>query len=330
MTRLAYVGWNGRGNTGDDAIYDAVSEAVAPVATVDPFPVFTRDLARAWRGWRDAHLLLGGGTLVGRSVWRQTLRYKASPLVKQQPWFMLGAGVEDPSFQGRHSYSGGGRELRRWPSLLGRFHRVTVRGPRSQELLADVGVASEVVGDPALLLEGAGGSPAAAGVVGVTLGYGSDLWGHDHERVEAAVLGCVRRLRYRGWRVRLIAMNRDDAEFHGRLASGVPVETAATPEAYVRAAGECDVMVAERLHAMVLSAAAGTPFVGLEYQPKCADFARSVGWEPWMVRTDRVVEATLCEQVESVGAARGGLVARVEELRRRLRDEAAEIRRAVA
>ena len=38
-----------------------------------------------------------------------------------------------------------------------------------------------------------------------------------------------------------------------------------------------DTAVGERLYAVVLAAAMGTPFVALEYRPKLFDFARPVG-----------------------------------------------------
>ena len=334
---VAYVGWNGRGNTGDDAMFEALAGELAPVATVESFPVYAKELVGAategrLTALRRAHLLLGGGTLLGRSVWRKTLLYKAFPLVRREPRFMVGVGVEDPSFQGRHSFSDAGDELWRWPSLLRRFRRVSVRGPRSQELLAELGIEATVAGDPALLLRAADGVEHAERVLGVTLGFGDDLWGHDHGRVERAVAGCLRTLLARGWRVRLLCMNEEDGGRHRTLAGGdrVTVEMAGTPAEYLAAAAGCEVMIAERLHAMVLSAAAGTPFVGLDYQPKCADFARSVQWTEWTVRTDAVDASALTERVEALAEAgdrgRVALGRRVDELRRRLGAETAAIR----
>ncbi len=49
-----------------------------------------------------------------------------------------------------------------------------------------------------------------------------------------------------------------------------------------------DVVVGERLHAAIMAAAAGTPFVGLEYRPKMRDFARSIDQESAIIRTDQM------------------------------------------
>ena len=337
---VAYVGWNGRGNTGDDAIFEALVDGLSPL-DVQTFPVYAGELLTSGSPtrFRRSHLLLGGGTLVGRSVWRRNLRRKAFPLVRRRPAFVVGAGVEDPSFQGRHSFSDDGSELARWPALLSSFERVTVRGPRSQELLAEVGVAADVVGDPALLL--APPAPPAArpsNVVGVTLGFGDDLWGHDHRSVEAAVITCLRELLNGGWRVRLLCMNDQDREGHAAVARGLTpvgdalsVEVVDTPPAYLQAVSECTVVIAERLHAMVLAAAAGTPFVALEYQPKCRDFAASVDWERWTVRTDELTADAVGQAVDALatGAETARLAGAVDELRRRLGAEVDRVRVAV-
>ena len=47
-------------------------------------------------------------------------------------------------------------------------------------------------------------------------------------------------------------------------------------------------MVNLKLHAGFLAAAANVPLVSLEYQPKCRDFAASIGWEEFVIRTDRL------------------------------------------
>ena len=75
------------------------------------------------------------------------------------PLSMVGAGVEDPE----HAAAGSGQaiseELDRWVPLLRRFAHVSVRGPRSQRLLADRGVSAWIAGDVAAAgVHGPGGS----------------------------------------------------------------------------------------------------------------------------------------------------------------------------
>ncbi|WP_020674170.1 polysaccharide pyruvyl transferase family protein [Amycolatopsis nigrescens] len=339
-TRLLYVGWTGQGNLGDDAIADAL---LPRLSTVEPWQVphdpagfARRVLGGGLIGAGGRAVLVGGGTVVGRRNWRLLLSATGALLARRRPWYLIGIGVEDPAFQGKNSFSGNG-ELARWTGLCGRFDRVTVRGPRSVELLASVGVEAELVGDPALLHE-----PGRAGVVrekllGVNLGFGDDLWGHDHDRVLAEVAETVRGLVTDGWSVRFMVINPKDGPLAAaavRLA-GVPeerVEVRATRTVadYLDAVGECTVLLAERLHALVLGAAAAVPLVGLEYQPKCADFLGSVGSAERSVRTDRVGAAVLREHVDNLAAQRDAesarLLGRVDDLRSRLRRELDAIR----
>ncbi|MFZ0627308.1 MAG: polysaccharide pyruvyl transferase family protein, partial [Acidimicrobiia bacterium] len=54
-------------------------------------------------------------------------------------------------------------------------------------------------------------------------------------------------------------------------------------------------VVGERLHACVLAAASGRPFVGIEYRPKVADFADSVSMSHFTLRSDQLSGDRLVE-----------------------------------
>ena len=263
MSSFGYVGWSGRGNLGDDAIFDAVRSRLIPADLVE-VPLYPKEvgafLACGDRAaLRTARPLLGGGTVIGRMNWRVHLR-TALLLARSRPAVMVGAGVEDPAFSGRHSF-GSERELRRWRRVLESFDRVTVRGPRSQELLAAVGISSEVVGDPALLLEPVRVVDPDDRTIGVALGFGDDLWGHSQDEVVDAVGGAVRELVTRGWRVRFFVVNGEDHDHAVRCAQRAgldPLRTeflpATEPAVFLEHVGRCTVLVGQRLHAVVLAA----------------------------------------------------------------------------
>jgi polysaccharide pyruvyl transferase WcaK-like protein len=331
-----YVGWTGRGNLGDDAIADALLNHIPGVAPwhvpTDPTAFAGRLLAGAAVGARRRSVLLGGGTVVGRRNWRILLSATGALLARRRPWHLIGVGVEDPAFQGRNSFSDKD-ELRRWVEVCGWFDRITVRGPRSRELLASVGINAEIVGDPALMHEIGPVEPKER-LLGLNLGYGDDLWGHDHERVLDETADLVRELAKANWSTRLLVVNMKDLPFATACAqrAGVDAEIriATTVPDYMAAVADCTVLVAERLHALVLGAAAAVPLVGLEYQPKCADFLASVGSAQRSLRTDVVTAGAMIEHVREIASQREAesalLATHVGALRELLLEEVAWIR----
>ncbi|HEX3784315.1 MAG TPA: polysaccharide pyruvyl transferase family protein [Pseudonocardiaceae bacterium] len=344
LRSLLYVGWTGQRNLGDDAIADALIPRLGVVEQAHA-PYRLADFARRVAGGGvlgSAHraLLLGGGTAIGRRNWRLVLTVNGAVLARAKPWFLIGAGVEDPAFQGRNSFSANG-ELARWRGLCANFASVTVRGPRSVELLDEAGIRSRMVGDPALLHEPGDVQDAQEKLLGINLGFGDDLWGHDHGRVVDAVAGLVRSLvDGAGWRVRAIVVNPADepAARACLAAAGVAQEraevvSAEDTETFFAAVAPCTLLVAERLHALVLAVAAGVPVVGLEYQPKCADFLASVGTVDRSVRTDKVTTELLREHtadlVENRETESARLLGEVRGLRKLLVAELDGIKAAV-
>jgi polysaccharide pyruvyl transferase WcaK-like protein len=99
-------------------------------------------------------------------------------------------------------------------------------------------------------------------------------------------------------------------------------------EAAMGLLASAEVVIAERLHAAVLAAAAGTPFVSLEYRPKLADFARSIEMETFLLRTDEVTGESILGRVtalETDSAVPERLDRWVATYRTRLREAAARV-----
>jgi polysaccharide pyruvyl transferase WcaK-like protein len=240
---------------------------------------------------------------------------------------MIGAGVEDPAFQGRHAFSGRG-ELKRWAGILRSFETVTVRGPLSAELLADVGIEARVVGDPALLLRPGLGAPTTEpGVIGVNLGYGDDLWGHDQDAVVRAVAAGLRLVVGRGHHVRFLVANRSDllqaqdcAALVG-LGDKPDIRIAVSPGEFLTEVSRCEAFVGQRLHGVVLATAAGVPSVMLEYQPKCLDFMRSIDRAKWSIRTDAIRPKVLAQMLGELAEGRAEHAAEIERSVEPLRQE---------
>lgn len=297
---FGYLGWAGEGNVGDDLMYVAHRRALAPL-TVARLPARRTGprlavLARVPAGVRARTMLLGGGTLFGRGDWLErleTVRAATGP----RPWMTLGVGVEEPGFG-----FADGATLARWARTARSWPVLGVRGPRSRELLADHGLEATLTGDPALLLADAA-PPATVRerLLGVSLAVPEARHG-DPDRVAATVESALATLRKRGWRLRVFVFSRHDAARAAVLA-GELVSPRTVPD-LLRTLGECEVLVGERLHAMVMAAAAGTPALALEYRPKLRDFMASLDREALAVRADRTTAAQLVDAVEDLAARR--------------------------
>lgn len=334
---VAYLGWHGLGNLGDDAIYDAVRKQLAGATFVD-LPRLPHQLIHATataalglnRSMRRGSQVVGGGTLVGRRQWRPLVK-RGLALTRNNPSYAIGIGVEDPVFVGRGSGSGRG-ELNRWRPILSAFRTVSVRGPRSAELLSDIGLNVQVSGDPALLLPRPDVVPEE-GLIGVNLGFGDDLWGHDPQRLADAVSAALSQLSSQGYRFVGILMNTSDRRWTEAALADLPADVVrpADADAAARELGRCSAAIVTRLHAGVLAALSDTPTVVLEYQPKCRDFALSIDGEQSLIRTDQVSSAAVVERVLDALAnstsIRSNTRAAVTRLRQRLEAEYAAVGR---
>ena len=328
--RTAYLGWLYHANMGDEAMLEAYRLAFPRCDFVE-VPARVLRLPRPARRLASTRAIaLGGGTLIGRHDYRETFD-SLSVAAPKAPAVMLGTGVEDPAFHG--AAEGEMRaELERWAGMLARFVSVDVRGPRSRELLAEVGVESNVVGDPALLLGDEDlHEPAEARVLGVNLSVSMDMWGARPDALLDSVAAALDELGDAGWRLRFVPLWPADVEsaaaLQGRLRHRLEVvERFLSLPDLLASLRTCRAFVGQKLHAVILAAAVHVPAVMLEYHPKCRDFQRSVDRERWTIRTDAATSDALIGMVGEIDAdletQRRELFEAVTDLRGRLRASA--------
>jgi polysaccharide pyruvyl transferase WcaK-like protein len=302
--RFGYVGWLGQANLGDEALFEAHQQALGPA------PVF--EVPHGWSADAIARfgprrlmdgLVLGGGTLIGHAGFRRPVE----TLLRADPGlvpYMLGPGVQDPAYADDEAAAR--EELERWVPLLRRFPEVLVRGPRSQELLGEVGVDSEVIGDSALLL-----APDAVpdgerrDTLGLNIGVHEKVHGGTIEPIVAALIALGRAAVADGRRVCVFSVWPPDTAVAVRVQRAIGAGAELVTEyheakPFMTAMNRCRVFVAFKLHAGVLATASGVPSVMLEYNPKCRDFQESIEREFWTVRTDAVDVGELQAMVDDL------------------------------
>jgi hypothetical protein len=169
------------------------------------------------------------------------------------------------------------------------FNRIGVRGPVSKRILADYGIESTVIGDPALHLEPSDYSYERNRRIIVALRRpGSDKRSKDTKYIDSIIEFCN-------------SIDESEVLFIPFKPEDIPINVYAAKhvsnsDLYVthhrqfdnilNIINNSDVMVGERLHASILAAACFTPFISLEYRTKNLDFARSVQMKENNIRTD--------------------------------------------
>jgi hypothetical protein len=312
---VAYVGFTGHDNLGDEAVMIAIKRLM-PWADIEAEPVDPR------------LLMVGGGTLInGRRYYLNRLLRQESATVERA---LFGTGVRNPG------YWGVTEPMEDWFSFIDSALVAALRGPDSVKNLRELGYHRDlpVIGDPALSLRPPPGTRAVEGRVVVCPVYTSgNLHGGSDEAVFEALARIIGKLSAEGREVVLIsAFPQDDRWIIDLMRrSGIHdipyLAGYADIDETMALLASSDLVIGERLHAVIMAAAAGTPFVGLEYRPKVRDFARSVSQEAAVIRTDEM------ERLDEVCArilASADLVAaetseHVEEYRRRQEAAAAEL-----
>ncbi len=303
-TAIDYIGFSGKGNLGDEAVLLA-AEALMPWAR------FARDLDDA-----DV-LMVGGGTLInGRNYYLTRVLRRDAPHLER---VLLGTGVRNPE------YWGVTENMDEWFSFIQHSLYAGVRGPHSVEHLRTLGYEGpiDVFGDTALSLPRPGATMVPGRVLLSPLHAGGNLHGGADEPVLREMAAQAQRLSDRGHEVWFLsAFAADDAWIIEIMReAGLPaapfVAGHRDPSDALEAIASSSLVIGERLHAVVLAAAFGVPFVAIEYRPKTADFAASISAESWLIKSDAI--GGLSELVDFVlgddGTALGRVNDQVEKFR---------------
>lgn len=312
-TRIEYVGFTGQRNLGDDAVLAAIRRLM-PWAEID-INLSNPDV-----------LMLGGGTLFNSgNHYLNRLRRLDGPDMER---VVFGTGVRNPDYWG---YT---ERLEDWNPILDSALSVGVRGPDSLAIMRRWGYKGpvDVIGDPALSFQRPDDVQTVPGrVVLCPLYTGGDCWGGNDGVVFDEMARTIDRMQAEGRDVVMMTAHPADDRWAIEIMrrSGHPdmeyVAGYSDLDATLRLLASAELVIGERLHAVVLAAAVGSPFVALEYRPKVRDFARSIGAEEVVVRTD---EMDRLGEVIRLSLSRGNMTGgRVAEISEGLRDRADDLRR---
>ncbi|NLY53593.1 MAG: polysaccharide pyruvyl transferase CsaB [Firmicutes bacterium] len=315
MSKYVISGYYGFGNAGDEAILEAIirslqeqdEQAEITVLSAQPERTTAEHGVRAVHRTRlgqivpalrraDLFISGGGGLLQDATSSRSLLYYlgllRLARLLGCKT--MVYANSIGPIRRQRNQ--------RLTANILKKTDYITVRDQLSLQLLADLGVQGppmKLTADPVLLLPTPVIEPKPQ-----TLVIAVREWPSEHDFLEQVKLA-GRRWVQDGFSLRFIPFHYSrDLAISQQLAAeiGPGASCLSQPQGFNDLLGElaqAEVVVAMRLHALIMAAACNRPLVGIAYDPKIIGFLQSVD-QPLAGTTDNLQAQQLYEQVLAV------------------------------
>jgi len=323
---VAYSGWIGHNNIGDEAIFESITQLFPNHEFVNANYVSSYD-----------DLLIGGGTVlpnrgilktgpraaysnaaIGVGVrnpcfWNQRFgtfdvgyllhKYKLSQLNNNQYIRYLLTGLEkefDPILYQNHII---GIEAFDKTKQFD-FDYLGVRGPISHCILNEHSIPNTISGDTALFLEPSNYVDSPSNKIAVTLRSGNYQWDKDGAYHRAVMKFCQRH--QDEYEFVFLPFHPSDLQVNIHIMKKVKNAYLIDHCSYVKVQDTldvisgCDLMIGDKLHACVLAACCYVPFISMEYRPKNLDFACSVGMDQYNVRTDVVTSDILEKLAQSL------------------------------
>ena len=344
---VVICGAYGMGNSGDEAILDAIVAEMRAIDPLMPLTVMTRDPAGASARLgltavhtfnfprflavmrRRALYINGGGSLIQdvtsrRSLWYYLFTLRAAKRLGCKV-MMYGCGI------GPVKRPGGVERTRR--VLNSCVDAITLREPDSIEELARFGVTKpEIIlaSDPALTLPSAPAEEvdaaleaAGAAPKGKYICFALRLWPGFGEK--AGVFAAAARHAHEAYGLTPVFLPINHLD-DGQAAALVAEKLGDTPHVLlpgpmssalvIGLMSRMQVVVSMRLHGLIFAAGQGVPLIGVSYDPKVTAFLRCV--DAGCVPLEGLEEGELCRLIDGA-AARSGAAAALEENVRKLR-----------
>jgi hypothetical protein len=274
--RVGYLGWVNPGNLGDEALYK-IDQAIFTKYGLELLQTKQFSANSTTEEKHSQITLIGGGTCIPKiTFWMKPTKYI----------YAFGAGVEDPSFYGPFDPV----SIARLKSFNLRL--IGVRGNISKTMLKDWGIESEVIGDPCLSLKPRETKSRDKTKIAINIGaaFSGGFWGSEN-RILNEVAKVCRALKKDGYELVLIPFWTNNLPLIGKLSKMENISIFNDwhdIEATLQLISTCKILIGEKLHSLVFSAAGYTPFICLGYAPEHFDFTESVGFSKYSIRTNEV------------------------------------------
>jgi polysaccharide pyruvyl transferase WcaK-like protein len=336
---IGYAGWVGQANLGDEALYDAFVELFSGqhlICLNKPFPIELSLHSALLRGGNIFNgVMLGGGTLIFHKSYAHIMDHAQE---RGLPTAVFGTGVIDTEFWSqRRAEHGYDPVTDLWKKVLSRMAYIGVRGPDSESRLRSVGITNhEIIGDPALSI-----CPPMRDrtlpqqlTVAFNLGNIGPAWG-SRERIDEAYGHLCSAMIRDGHTVDFFGLHKSDAERARTVVDAYKLRSNEIWFEYYNTQktldrlDKYDIVVAQKLHGVVLATGLGIPCVSVAYEPKCVDYMRSIGMEDCVIQADQVSADRLRDKIDEIrdryNELRETMRARIEHWQGRQQDASRKV-----
>lgn len=274
------------GDSVDISVLSASPEETALAYGVDAVPRMS--FRHVMKALNECDLFIsGGGSLLQDATSLKSLAYYLTVIrmaqIRQKKVMILGQGIGP---------------LKRWISrrtvsdILNHVDCITVRDPQSAELLKSIGVKKQgitVTADPTLLLKPCPDDEADQLLIEAGLAPDTDIiavslrgWDATPGLIDEMIVALEKLSLRISARMLFINMHMPGDERVSERARENIWSAAVQPRIWsaqqlVGVLSKCRMVIGMRLHAIILAAAAGTPSIGIAYDPKVEQFCLSTG-----------------------------------------------------
>lgn len=324
IKKILYLGWLGKGNVGDDLLFEIFKHMLYTQAEtkklnviIDGYlPISSYEVSLS----QYDLVVLGGGSLLGLEFW-EDICLRADKL--NIPIVIWGTGIDTRNanereqiliaFQERNNYD---INLYKTKKVVGRAKYASVRGKITDFLINDK--KTEVIGDPCIVFNKIGLKYSTIDYIDkieksneelILINWGTsynNIFGGNEKVVEEQLEIATQILLNKGYKIVVYPIWTEDIEFCKKFVDRFKNTNIISINKVYDVYGLASLIrkskfsINLKLHANILSMALKKPFISLAYGLKCYDFADSIESSQLVIPTDKVNVGKILSKVEYI------------------------------
>lgn len=308
--KAVYLGNLGKDNFGDECMYMILQQKF-PEYTFLPLNGSFSSMPKFlnYRLIRLDLIILGGGTIIRKGFNGGVLRMliRLNRLYPNVRLVCVGAGVGDDSYQ---KSIGHPNDMGSWKKMLMKFSMIGTRGADSKNSLIKWGITKQIIEcyDPSIAMFEANlpkklnirkSKPLALGINVADLGV--RIYGNN-DKFYNEFFNCIYAFSKRNYIIKFFSTRLDDKNLLNKNFKGqfqfTHINSFKSVEKFYN---EIDIVISQRLHGNAFAFVTNTPFIMIDYEPKCKEFFDSLKYpNDYRIRTDNLSCSTLFNKVSQI------------------------------